>query len=121
MLGRWLFSFAAACYIVAALTLVPHWIRAQNLSVAGQWIAYLAAEAIVLGALVASSLWLLFSRDGLRLTLAVLAPLFALLVIPAGCFIFIQGVPGTIAGTSIFALSLGALSLVRLAARRPRD
>lgn len=121
MLARWLFSFAAACYIVAALTLLPQWIRAQHLSNAEQWIAYLAAEAIALGALVVFSLWLLFSREGLRLTFAVLAPLFALLVIPAGCFIFIQGVPGTIAGTGIFAFSLGALVLVNLAARRPRD
>jgi len=121
MLARWLFSFAAACYIVAALALLPEWIRGQNLSIAAEWTAYLAAEAIALGALVLCSLWLIFSRAGLRLMLTVLAPLFGLLVVPYGCFIFIQGTPGTIAGASLFALSLAALLIVSFTVRRPQD
>ena len=132
MLLRWLFSFAAACYIVAALALVPEWIRGQHLSAAGEWIAYLASETIALGALVLFSLWLLFSRAGaqnepfhparfLRLTATVLVPMFALLVVPFGCFAFIQGATGTIAGAGIFVLSLGALLIASLGARRPRD
>jgi hypothetical protein len=132
MLVRWLFSFAAACYIVAALALVPEWIRAQRLSIAAEWIAYLAAEALALGALVLFSLWLLFARAGeenepfhparfVRLTITVLAPLFALLVVPVGCFVLIQGAAGTIAGAGIFAFSLGALLIASFTARRPRE
>jgi len=132
MLVRWLFSFAAACYIVAALALLPQWIRAQHLSTAAEWVTYLVAEVIALGALVLFSIWWLFSRAGaeneslpparfVRLTITVLAPLFALLVIPFGCFVFIQGRPGTIAGTAIFALSLIALLAASLRAGKPRS
>jgi hypothetical protein len=131
-LVRWLFSLAAACYIVAALTFLPAWIRSRNLSPTSEWVTYLVAELIALGVLVMFALWWLIGRPGtenqhfhpsrfLGLTATVLTPLFALLVIPIGCFIFIPGASGTIAGTAVFAISLIALLGASFYARTPRS
>lgn len=128
---RWLFSLAAACYIVASLTFLPSAIRHAHLHPAAEWAIYLLAELVVLGALVMLTLWWLVWQPGtegkrfeparfLGLNAIVLAPLFAVLVIPTGCFVFIPDGAGRIAGASVFAISIVTLLTASFYARNPR-
>lgn len=96
MLLRWLLSFGASCYIIAAVVGLPTWMSRWHVALAAWWAVYLAAEVVVLGALVTAALWWFLWRAGtngrryqpsrlIGLTATTLAPVFGFIVIPIGC------------------------------------
>lgn len=120
MLLRWLASFGASCYIIAAIVVLPAWMVRWRVAPAAWWAVYLVAEVIVLGALISLALWWFLWRAGageqpyhpsrlLGLTALGLLPVFGFLVIPIGCWVSIPAPAGTIAGWGIFAASAIAL------------
>ena len=120
MLLRWLVSFGASCYIIAAVVGLPAWMSRWRAPLAAWWAVYLAAELIVLGALASFALWWFLWRAGgsdepyhpwrlLGLTAMTLAPVFGFLVIPIGCRVSLPPPAGAIAGWSVFAASAIAL------------
>ncbi len=131
MLARWLFSFAASCYIVAALGILPPWMATWGLSPPAFWAAYLLAELVVFGALVTLTLWWFLWRPGAEhkryppsrfagLTGIALAPLFAVFVIPIGCLVSIPGPGGAIAALSVWVVSAIAFFAARAYSRSAR-
>ena len=123
MLLRWLVSFAASCYTIAALVGLPAWMSQWRVGPAAWWAIYLAAELVVLGALVTAALWWFLWRAGgsdkpyqpmrlLGLTAITLLPVFCFLVIPIGCWVSIPAPAGAIAGWSVFTASAFALAVI---------
>jgi len=113
MLLRWLVSFAASCYIIAALVGLPAWISQWRIGLTAWWAVDLAAELVVWGTLVTLALWWFLWRAGgsdepyhparlLGLTAMTLLPIFGFLVVPIGCWVSIPAPAGTIAGWGVF-------------------
>lgn len=120
MLVRWLVSFGASCYIIAAVAALPIWMSGWLVAPAAWWAVYLIAESIALGGLIMAALWWFLWRAAAGekryrpsrlagLTALALLPLFGFLVIPVGCWVSIRSQAGVIAGWSVFAASTIAL------------
>lgn len=114
---RALFSLAASCYIIAALTFPGLWLAdSLRLSAAEWWPAYLAIELVLLGVPISAAVWQLVWQPAAALEAArplhlprlisiVLLVTYAFLVVPAGCFIVLPHPVNLIAGCAVLAIA----------------